>query len=321
MFCSRCGNGLPESAGFCPACGAPVVRPEDPVPVVQTPNPRAPGRAMSPTASPAHPQHPLAFDVKRWGRGDFIVGGATLLLLIALFLPWFNVGAGGFGGIGFSVSALDAKGWMYLVFLVALATLGYLITRAMWDRTRLPLPHWQALTGTTGFSFLLTLLSFLTKPSGYSWAFGAYIGLFASVAAVAGSIIRRSEPEHLPVAPGMSVLQSANQTDRHFAPQPASQRSQPASPLPTPSGVESTTAGVAGSAPGSQPAFGTMPLASSSQPSPMNPETIDLAETAESVEVVSHRCTRCGQDNPANNKFCNACGNSFAVGPGSGPTD
>ena len=37
MFCSKCGNPLPDDAKFCSACGAPVKRSQEASPVSQQP--------------------------------------------------------------------------------------------------------------------------------------------------------------------------------------------------------------------------------------------------------------------------------------------
>ena len=119
-----------------------------------------------------------------------IVGGATVVLSAALFLPWFGV-SGSYGGYTFSLSesALDAHGWMWLVFVLSLGVLVYLVARAMSDGARLPLSHWQALVGVIGLDVLLTLVCFLTKPFGTNWSYGAYIGLIAALGAVVSAII------------------------------------------------------------------------------------------------------------------------------------
>jgi hypothetical protein len=54
---------------------------------------------------------------------------------------------------------------------------------------KLPLPHAQVLLFGTALNLLLTVISFLTKPSGTSWQYGAYIGLIAAVIAAAPRVI------------------------------------------------------------------------------------------------------------------------------------
>jgi Protein of unknown function (DUF2510) len=142
-------------------------------------------------------------DAKRWGPGDMVVGGATFVLFIALFLPWFSIS--GFGVLFFTESAVGAHGWMYLVLLLSLAILGYLVARPMWQSTRLPLPHWQALLGATGLNLVLTLICLLSKPYGTSLSYGASIGLLAALVAVVGAVVvavtQSGQAETLPNRP------------------------------------------------------------------------------------------------------------------------
>lgn len=292
MFCASCGKNLPEEAGFCPACGSAVGETRDPPAVAAAPaaRPRA-GRVGAATVPAGSPPHSLTFDAKRWGRGDYVVGAAELVLFIALFLPWFSYNAGGFGPVSLSASALDAKGWMYLVFLVALGLMGYLILRAMWDGARPPLPHWQALTGATGLALLLTLLAFLTKPVGTSWSFGAYLGLVAAIVALVGSIIRGKEPEVLPAGGGAGPPSS----HLPLAPPTVPQLGTPIPRSSTPR-VDSTDAGQPIREPHEVPAV-AHPLGGDMASGPVAP--------------VSLQCANCGQSNPPGNKFCNACGRSL----------
>jgi formate-dependent nitrite reductase membrane component NrfD len=127
------------------------------------------------------------------------VAAGNLLLFISLLLPWFSVSV--ISGFSASASAVSARGWMYLPFFVCLATLLYLVWRLASDRVSLPMPHWQALVVTSAFDLLLTVICFLTKPSGTTWSAGAYIGLIAALAALGGSLMRRGEPEQMPADP------------------------------------------------------------------------------------------------------------------------
>lgn len=124
---------------------------------------------------------------------DRIAGGATLVLFISLFLPWFSVSAG-FGNFtaSSSVDALTAHGYLYLVLLLALAMLGYLIMSAGLDHLPdLPLRHEQILGAAAAVNLLLVLIGVLVMPGGgsslvkVSWDFGAFIGLAAAIVAVA----------------------------------------------------------------------------------------------------------------------------------------
>jgi hypothetical protein len=224
MICSQCGNNVAEGTAACPRCGAPRSTGDGASVRVSTlptgpggpgmsagpggqyaaagpggpyapagpggqyaAGPGAPGGAMGPAATaPA-----FSLDLKRLTRNDRIVGGATIAFVISLFLPWFSVSDGVFGG---SVNGLW-HGYMYIALILAFAVLAYLVLRAGFEQLpfKLPLEHEQAMLVATAAIFVLTVLSFVFKPAGVSdafasvnwgWSFGAFIGLAAAVAAV-----------------------------------------------------------------------------------------------------------------------------------------
>jgi hypothetical protein len=126
---------------------------------------------------------PFAFDVRRWTAADRVTGGATLVLLVSLFLPWFGTD-GGF----FSVS-VDGMwhGYMVIDLLLAVAIAGYLVLRAGFASLPIGLSAaatGRLLAGAAGLNLLLAVVSFATKPAGTSWQYGAYVGLAAAVVAV-----------------------------------------------------------------------------------------------------------------------------------------
>jgi hypothetical protein len=112
---------------------------------------------------------------------------ATLVLFISLFLAWFGA------GIAIYNVTVDGlyHGYMYLTLIVSLAILVYLALVAGMDKLpfKLPVSHAQMLLFGTALNLLLTVISFLTKPSGTSWQYGAYIGLIAAVIAAAPRVI------------------------------------------------------------------------------------------------------------------------------------
>jgi hypothetical protein len=130
---------------------------------------------------------PFHFEWQRLSGNDQIVGVATLVLFISLFMPWFTSRLGPYSG---SANGLF-HGYMYLTLIVALALLVYLIMRAGLAPPPLSLRigHHEILLIGTGLNFLLTLISFIFKPAGapglsIGWGYGAFIGLIAALVAV-----------------------------------------------------------------------------------------------------------------------------------------
>jgi hypothetical protein len=152
-----------------------------------------PTAAEAATLTQPGPALAYRFEAARWTMADRIAGGATLVLFISLFLPWFSVSAG-FGNFtaSSSVDALTAHGYLYLVLLLALAMLGYLFVYAGLDNMpALPLRHEQILAAAAAVNLLLVLIGMLAMPGGgsslvkVSWDFGAFLGLAAAIVAVA----------------------------------------------------------------------------------------------------------------------------------------
>lgn len=186
MYCSHCGAVMTEGSTVCPSCGASqaVAAQEAANPAGSPGGGGTPGAPARPAAAPVH----LEFDVKRWSQTDRIVGVATLVLFISLFLPWFGVNV--FTG-SYTVDGLY-HGYMYITLLLSIAIMGYLVLRALWAEMpgRLPLPHERLLAGATLVNFVLTLISFIFKPgTGVGWRFGAFVGLIAAIVAFAPKLV------------------------------------------------------------------------------------------------------------------------------------
>jgi hypothetical protein len=137
------------------------------------------------------PIGPFQFDLNRLTRADQIVGVASLITMISIWLPWFSVSYGGLSGTG---SGTDAHGWLWLVFVLDLLILGYLVVRAGWEDSpvRLPIAHTPLLIAATGLQFLIVLIAFFDMPSSggipgvsIGWAWGAFVGLIAAIVAAA----------------------------------------------------------------------------------------------------------------------------------------
>lgn len=195
MICTRCQAANDASDAFCSSCGSQLTGqplatdpagsavPDDPS--VQVPGSTPPGHAMVAGA------HIAAFslDMRRLSQTDRIVGGASIVVLISLFLPWFGFSV---YGSSFSISGVSAHGYLYLELILALAVVAYLVLRLGWDQlpVTMPIAHGPLLLIGTGVQFLLVLIAFLDKPLGLlSWDIGAYLGLIAAVAAAAPVVV------------------------------------------------------------------------------------------------------------------------------------
>jgi hypothetical protein len=187
MICFQCGSDAAEGAAGCANCGA------------KMPAGAGLGAGSHGSEAVAAPGPTMSrgqafsFDAGRWTPADRIAGGATLVLLISLFLPWFSVSAA-FGSFTSSSSAdaLSAHGYLFLALILALAMVAYLVVRAgLRDMPALPLTHDQLLAAVAAVNLLLVLVAFVFKPgSGTSlvkvgWDFGAFIGVIAAIVAFA----------------------------------------------------------------------------------------------------------------------------------------
>jgi len=128
---------------------------------------------------------PFQFDLNRLTRVDRIVGIASLIAMISIWLPWYS-----FSGLG-TLSG-TWHGWLWLEFVIALALIGYLALRAgSASEVRLPIAHAPLLIVATGLQLLLILIAFALIPGGnegVGWDWGAFVGLLAALAA-AGPVI------------------------------------------------------------------------------------------------------------------------------------
>lgn len=231
-YCGNCGAEMPEDTRFCGECGTPSEQIAAPVPAAGT-GQSQPAQAAWPTtqagSTAAAPQQP-SFNPSRLRTGDLIAGGGTLLLLITLFLPWYtahrspvtrtpvaadishieSLAAAICGGSATcsnnapSISALHggAGGWRVLILILAIITLVYLLVRTFLpNEPRLPVQHWQLVTGLTAVTAFLALIALLANPlsalnglgATASIGFGAIIGVIAALAAVAGGLRLRAE--------------------------------------------------------------------------------------------------------------------------------
>jgi hypothetical protein len=177
--CPNCQTVLAAGTSTCPSCGSAQGAPPVASYATSTPPP-APG-------APAKPQ--IKFNLASLGRTNQLVGGGSLVLLIALFLPWFSVKLGILGTA--TASGLTAHGYLYITLILTLAVVGLLAAEALgvWKLPATsPLSRDQVLLTATGINLVLVLIAFLLKPGGYGlsgvgWSFGAFVALIAAIVA------------------------------------------------------------------------------------------------------------------------------------------
>jgi hypothetical protein len=189
VTCPECQSETMPGAAFCGFCGTLQGRERPGTPASQFP--RTPGDQYVASAGPGQHGPPAAasarefrLDLRRLSRADQTVGGASLVVLVSLFLPWF-----GFGTLGatISIAGTTAHGYLVIVVITALLIAGYLLLRSGWGEfpVRLPVAHETLLLACTAVQFLLVLVGFLDAPlAGLDREIGAYLALLAAVAAV-----------------------------------------------------------------------------------------------------------------------------------------
>jgi hypothetical protein len=195
ITCPNCQTVATAGTPTCPSCGNALGAPQAttygasaaPPPAASYASSSPPPPASAGPGAQAKPQ--IKFDLSSIGRTDRLVGGGTLVLFIALFLPWFSVSFGPLGSA--SASGLTAHGYLYIVLILAIAVIALLVAEALgvWKLPATsPLSREQMLLIATGINFVLVLIAFLLKPggdthSGVGWSFGAFVGLIAAVVA------------------------------------------------------------------------------------------------------------------------------------------
>jgi hypothetical protein len=187
--CPSCQTVSAEGVAFCPTCGTALGAPEAAA-FAASPPPAGAHAASSVPGPGTHAAKPqVKFDLASIGQTDRLVGGGTLILFIALFLPWFSVSLGAFGSASFS--GLTSHGYLYITLILALAVIALIVAETLGvfklPETS-PLTRDQILLIATGINFVLVLIAFLLKPggdthSGVGWDWGAFVGLIAAVVA------------------------------------------------------------------------------------------------------------------------------------------
>lgn len=159
-----------------------------------------------PQAPPPPPAAPPADAGRGWSGSDLAVGGGLIVLLIALFLPWFSATlspASGTATIAGTGDGPTSHGYLWLVLVLAILALVVLVARDVIARLpgNLPSPE-QMLVGTTGLALVLAILGVVQKPTpvvtssgavisqvfrhftvSVGWSYGGWVALIAALIA------------------------------------------------------------------------------------------------------------------------------------------
>ncbi len=123
-------------------------------------------------------------DLRRLRASEWIAGIAGLVLLVALFLPWYGDEAGARTGWQ-SLGALDV-----VLALVALSSLAIPFVTAFHRVPAVPLAHQSLTTLVGGVAILLVLIRVLNMPdwaAGREW--GLWVALGATIGVAAGALL------------------------------------------------------------------------------------------------------------------------------------
>lgn len=158
--CSRCLVEVSPGTARCPKCGA-AIRPT----VVARPAPRRVRKSRQ--------------RLNALAKRDWVVGPATLVLLVSFWLPWYSSGP-------FSADGLSVHGWLFIAELDSVVLVLYVLIIAFGVgdlAAQGRLSKDQLLALITGVNLALVVLGFLLKPAGSNWSWGALLALAASFVA------------------------------------------------------------------------------------------------------------------------------------------
>ena len=156
-------------------------------------------------------------DLEKLGIGDFVIGGATFVYFVSLFITWFSKDfAPGVGGGTISRSGLDLGFWALLPFLLYGGIVVMIVLDKLVDTVTIPdapLPWVQIYLIAAGVGTLLVLLKLLLGEDALPFGFdgglddsldrqlGLFVGLLASFGVVAGAALKLQEAGS-PAGPG-----------------------------------------------------------------------------------------------------------------------
>ena len=227
------------------------------------------------------------FDTSRISFGEMVAGISAAVLLIAMFLPWYDVTVKGSVGTFSASRSANADAWEayggrdILLFIIAVAVLVYVILRAA-DVLPSPLPFDAAIAILVGggIAILCVLIGIIHIPTGgqnevnssfisvdFGRKFGLFLGFLASCGIAYGGWAAYNESRR-GVVPGAAGAGGALGGPGSVPPtgggaaaptQPLGTPSEPASPATPPMSTPPTSTSPASTPPASTPPAGVAP--------------------------------------------------------------
>lgn len=164
-------------------------------------------------------------------NGDKALAGGSIVVLIAMFLPWYGWDSGYFSA---SIDGFNSWGW--LTFLGLLAVVAYFVIRNFLTESvklpEMPVTDAQAYMIGGGVEVLGVVLFWLVSHQegvllgNLGVRFGLFVALIGGIATVAGGYLKQSEPAVARTA-GPSTGTGAGASYPSAPPPPAAPPSEP----------------------------------------------------------------------------------------------
>jgi hypothetical protein len=210
--CSQCGQSNPVGFKFCSKCGAQAA--------TSGAAPLAPPVAGPGGANVAGPVTTTSagLDWNRVSRFELVTVVGAFLTLVGLYLPWLSA-------FGFSVSGIDAHGYLWLSWLCLVAVIVLSIIKVFSPGFSETWPFHNLVAGLVLFAALMVVIGFIDTLTGSFWSFGPFWTLLM-IGATSVAVLT-------PLISGLDFLRLPVSTTQRAAPM----TTVTGSPAPTPPGT------------------------------------------------------------------------------------